>query len=87
MIADFVRLALGLVLALFHRPVADFILAQEYALAGIFRQRGVPVPAPPTTETVRNIYFCLGIFLAVVAMVRIWSFLHPQTLLATLLLR
>jgi hypothetical protein len=64
-------------LALLHRPIADFVLAQEYSLAGLFRQRGIYVPAPPTTETVRNVYFLLGIALALVAIARIWLALHP----------
>jgi hypothetical protein len=67
-------------LALLHRPIADFILTQEYALAGLFRQRGIRVPAPPTTETFRNLYFLLGIALALVSMVRIWFWLHPEAL-------
>ena len=78
------RLALGLALALLHRPIADFMLQQEYMIAGVFRQRGVSVPAPPTTETLRNVYFGLGIFLAVVAMGRIWVSLHPDTTLSIL---
>jgi len=77
MILDLLRLTIGLTLALLHRPIADFILAQEYALAGLFRQRGIRVPAPPTTETVRNIYFLLGITLALISMARIWLSLHP----------
>jgi hypothetical protein len=87
MTLDVLRLALGLGLACFHRPVADFILSQEHALAGLFRVRGIPVPAPPTTETLRTLYFSLGIFLALVAMARIWWSLHPDNQLAALLLR
>ena len=71
------RLAIGLTLALLHRPIADFILRQEYALAGLFRQRSIHFPAPPTTETVRNVYFFLGIALALISMARIWLWLHP----------
>jgi hypothetical protein len=81
MLSDFLRLALGVTLALLHRPIADFILSQEYALAGLFRQRGIQVPAPPTTETIRNLYFLLGIALALISLGRIWFGLHPGTLI------
>jgi hypothetical protein len=80
MLPDMLRLFLGIALALLHRPIADFILSQEYALAGLFRQRGIPVPAPPSTETLRNLYFALGIALALVSLGRIWLSLHPHTL-------
>ncbi len=87
MLPDILRLALGLTLALLHRPIADFMLHQERVLAGMFRQRGVPVPQPPTTDTLRNVYFGLGIFLALVAIIRLWSLLHPEGILASLLPR
>jgi len=87
MFPDILRLGAGLALALFHRPFADFVLEYEYALAGIFRSRGVRVPAPPSTETLRNVYFALGIVLALVAMGRIWGQLHPESVVAILMLK
>ncbi|MGE0405628.1 MAG: hypothetical protein AB7O65_04945 [Candidatus Korobacteraceae bacterium] len=86
MLFDILRLAVGVVLAMLHRPIADFVLSQEYALAGLFRQRGIPVPAPPTTEVFRDVYFTLGILLALVSMARIWYTLNPQGILATVTL-
>ena len=86
MLVEAIRLALGLAIALFHRPLADFVLQHERALVIAARQRGFPLPATPTTETTRNIYFCLGICLAVFEMLRIWSMLHPQGSLAGFLL-
>jgi hypothetical protein len=80
-------LTLGLTLALLHRPVADFMLHQERALAGMFRQRGLLVPAPPTTETLRTVYFSLGIVLALVALIRIWLSIHPGIALLTFVVR
>lgn len=77
MVAEISRLMLGLLIALFHRPLADFMLHQERALVVIFRQRGVPYPATPTTETTRNVYFGIGILLAMFELVRIWMLLHP----------
>jgi len=77
MLPDLMRLCLGLLIAAFHRPVADYIMQHERQLVILFRQRGVPVPQPPTTETARNIYFMLGISLAMFEVVRIWLMLHP----------
>ncbi len=77
MLAEISRLVFGLLIALFHRPLADFMLRQERALVVMFRQRGVPYPATPTTETARNLYFGIGILLAMFELVRIWMLLHP----------
>jgi hypothetical protein len=87
MLIELARLALGLMIAFFHRPIADFMLAQERSLVIMFRQRGVPVPATPTTETGRNIYFTIGIGLAMLEMVRIWMMLHPSGSLSAIFLR
>jgi hypothetical protein len=72
MFSEFAKLAAGLALMLFHKPFADFMIEQERSLVLLFRQRGVPVPPAPTTETGRNIYFCIGAFLALFEVGRIW---------------
>jgi hypothetical protein len=72
MIIDFVRLVLGLVVVLFHQPIADFVMVREHALDDFFRSRGVPIPAPPSEGAARNIYFGLGIFVCVISIFRIW---------------
>lgn len=82
MFVELLRLALGLTIALFHRQIADYVLHHERMLVIAARQRGLPLPATPTTETTRNIYFALGICLAVFEMLRIWTMLHPQSILA-----
>ena len=87
MIQEITRLALGLLIALFHRPLADFMLRQERVLVVMFRQRGVPYPATPTTETGRNVYFGIGILLAMYELVRIWMILHPTAPLAAFFIR
>lgn len=76
MVVEITRLLLGLMIALFHRPIADYILEQERSLVILFRQRGVAFPATPSTETVRTVYFFIGIFVAVFEIVRIWITLH-----------
>src|SRR6516225_1449267 len=45
MAIEIARLALGLLIAAFHRPIADFILDRERSLVLTFRQRGMAVPA------------------------------------------
>lgn len=70
---EFARLALGLTLAAFHRSIADFMVERERVLVVIFRQHGVPVPAAMRTETARNVYFWIGIFVVLVEMMRIYQ--------------
>jgi hypothetical protein len=38
-----------------------------------FRQRGVPLPAALGTETARNLYFGIGIFIVLVELLRIYQ--------------
>ncbi len=71
-VLEFAKLALGLAIMLFHRPIADFVMERERALVVLVRERGLPFPAAPTTETARNIYFGLGAFVAVFELARIW---------------
>lgn len=72
MLAEISKIAVGLAIMLFHRQIADFMLEHERSLVVIFRQRGVPVPAAPTTEMGRNIYFGIGAFIVLFQIVRIW---------------
>ena len=72
MLIEFTRLMLGLSIALFHRPIADFILERERSLVVLLRQRGLPVPAAPTRETAHTLYFCIGIFVAGWELARIY---------------
>jgi hypothetical protein len=77
MFVELTRLACGLLILTFHRQIADWIMGHERALVLLFRQRGVPVPAAPTTEMGRNIYFLVGTFVVLYEIVRIWLLLHP----------
>jgi uncharacterized membrane protein (DUF485 family) len=72
MVVEFTRLGAGLLILLFHRPIADYILSQERALVAAFRQRGMALPAAPSTEMGRNIYFGIGMFVACFQMAKIW---------------
>src|SRR5436305_463951 len=58
MVADVARLFLGLLVVLFHRPIAEYILAREQALDNMIRSRGVRLlPEPPSAATAHTIYF------------------------------
>ena len=72
MIADFTNLVLGLLVALFHRPIANFILEREHCLDAFFRRHGVHFPEPPSQATAHNIYFCLGLFISLFSIAHIW---------------
>ena len=76
MSVEITRLLLGLLIALFHRPIADYILEHDRSLVILFRQRGLAFPATPSNETVRTVYFFIGIFVAVFEIVRIWVTVH-----------
>ena len=66
------RLLLGIAIAVFHRPLAVRIMEQERALDAYFRRRGVYLPEPLSDVSAQNLYFCLGIFVALFQIARIW---------------
>jgi hypothetical protein len=66
------RLLMGLLIAAFHRPIADYVLERERATVILFRQRGFPLPNAPTTEQGRTVYFCIGIAIASVELLRMY---------------
>lgn len=76
MSVEIARLFLGLLLAALHRPIADFIFEREHSLVLASRQRGIPLPRVPNSETFRTIYFSIGIFIVVVQMLRIYQVTH-----------
>jgi len=57
-------LVLGLGMALFHRPLADFMQEQERAIDFVFRSRGLRLPPPLSQSMSRDVYFALGIAVA-----------------------
>ncbi len=70
------RLAMGILIALFHKPLADYITKQDAQLVAMFRQRGVNVPSTMRQETARNLYFAMGIIVAAVELARIYQIIH-----------
>jgi hypothetical protein len=73
---EIARLLLGLLIAACHRRIADFIIERERSLVLTFRQRGFPLPAALSTETARNLYFGVGIFIVVVQLLRLYQIAH-----------
>lgn len=68
---EIARLILGLLIAAFHQPIADFICERERSLVLTFRQRGMLLPTALSRENARTIYFGIGIFVALVEILRI----------------
>jgi hypothetical protein len=73
MAIEIARLMMGLLIAAFHRPIADFISDRERALVVTFRQRGMAVPPALPTDAARNLYFSIGIFIMIVEMLRLYQ--------------
>jgi hypothetical protein len=76
MMIEVTRLVLGLLIAGFHKPLADFIIEQDRALVVLAQSRGLSLPKAPTQETARNLYFGIGIFVAMYELVRIWMLMR-----------
>jgi hypothetical protein len=76
MILEFARLALGLLVALFHQPLADFITEQDRAVVAVARSRGWFLPDVPSARICRNLYFSVGIFVALYELLRIWTIIR-----------
>jgi hypothetical protein len=73
MLLEFTRLMIGLFIAVFHCRIADFIFQYEEAFAATARQRGLPLPMPPRAETLRTIYFFIGVVVVLLELGRIWA--------------
>jgi len=73
MLLEFTRLTIGLFIAVFHCRIADFIFQYEEAFATTAQQRGFPLPMPPKAETLRTIYFFIGVIVVLLELARIWA--------------
>jgi hypothetical protein len=72
MTLEFVRVLLGLTIALFHAQLADFFREQDRVVADSFRERGVPIPGALPRQAAHDLFFVLGILLALLGLVHIW---------------
>lgn len=59
-----------------HRQIADFIMERERSLVLTFRERGFPLPAAMGTDTARNLYFGVGIFVVLTQLLRIYQIVY-----------
>ena len=73
MAIEIARLCLGLLIVAFHKWIADFVIVRERSLVVILRSRGMPLPAALGTETARNLYFGIGVFIVIVEWLRIYQ--------------
>ncbi len=73
---EITRLVLGLLIALFHKPLADFITDQDQQLVAMFRRRGVTLPNTMRRETAHTLFFCMGILVAMVEIGRLWMLIY-----------
>ncbi len=67
------RLALGVALMLFHRPLGEFIIEQEHVIVGRMRQRGLVLPNPIRPATAANVLFLVGVYISLFVLMRIWT--------------
>jgi len=72
MIMELSRLLVGLLVVVFHRPIARVILRCEETLVQTMAAKGWHVPTFPSEKTVHDIYFCLGVFICCFSMARIY---------------
>jgi hypothetical protein len=71
------RMMLGLLIAGFHRPLADFIVEQDRQLEATFRARGLRLPPTMSAEASRNLFFLIGIFVTFYECARLWLLHRP----------
>jgi hypothetical protein len=69
---EFARVLLGLTIALFHAQLADFFRKQDRALSAAFRERGVTIPDALPKRASHNLFFLLGVTIALFSLARIW---------------
>ena len=81
------RLLLGVLIAVFHRPLSARIMEQERALdaylrsrgmrfPNYLRSRGMRFPKPLSDTSAQNLYFLIGIFICLLQAGRIWLAIH-----------
>jgi len=65
------RLFLGLLIAGFHAPIADFIVERERALLVTLRRYGIEIPVMLSRKTAQNLYFSFGILIVLIQLLRL----------------
>jgi len=65
------RICLGLLIAGFHVPIADFILERERQLLLTLQRYGIEIPTILSRTSARNLYFSVGIMVVLVQLLRL----------------
>jgi hypothetical protein len=72
MIVEVTFLVLGLLVLFFHKQVGDFVLEQERRLAARLTQHGIFVPEFPSREFAHDLYFVIGVVVALATSIQIY---------------
>jgi hypothetical protein len=70
---EIARLCLGLLIAGFHVPIADFIMERERALLLTLRRYGIEIPTILSRTSAQNLYFSFGILIVLVQLLRLYQ--------------
>jgi hypothetical protein len=65
------RLCLGLLIAGFHVPIADFILERERQLLLTLHRYGIEIPTILSRTSARNLYFSFGMMVVLIQLLRL----------------
>ena len=65
------RLCLGLLIAGFHVPIADFIVEREQRLLLTLQRYGIEIPTILSRTSARNLYFNFGIVVVLIQLLRL----------------
>ena len=68
---EIARLCLGLLIAGFHVPIADFILERERGLLVTLHRYGIEIPTILSCTSAQNLYFSFGILIVLVQLLRL----------------
>ena len=68
---EIARLCLGLLIAGFHVPIADFIIERERGLLLTLRRYGIEIPTILSRTSAQNLYFSFGILIVLVQLLRL----------------
>jgi hypothetical protein len=68
---EIARLCLGLLIAGFHVPIADFIMERERNLLLALRRHGIEIPMVLSRASAQNLYFSFGIMIVLIQLLRL----------------
>lgn len=57
----------------FHRPIAAYMHVREQELNTYLSQRGLNIPSFPSLNVITDVYFCLGIVVFLLSIMKFWA--------------